>query len=193
MGAKAISTGHTARALDFYKGVAGSGVRNDLYFVIAKPADWPDPENPPVVTTETELIEPFGWKKVEQLLLVKPNLDNSVTSDTISYNSTNWIIQTEAQFIADKSRWVYVRTTINYGDFDGDLTDEERALGKDLSNRPYTQVGLASYVSVVQGLNRTGFREEHILNKGLIEIIDNRKKVSRDSSVSEQLSFIIEF
>jgi hypothetical protein len=177
----AITTtqGHVARALDFYD-------RTDVYFAYGRTSAWPNDVNgkpegditfqPPVediaATTLTELI---AYKKVVTKNLVVPDANG-----TITYRSTKWKIVNPTDALAQGARWVYVQTELAY--------DEVPLL-------TYRQIGLFSRLvkktSVPAG--QLALLPTEVETSGYLEVLDNRKPVTRQVDQKEILELIVEF
>lgn len=167
----AITTlkGHVARALDFFN-------RNDVYYAFGKQSEWDDEDKPPApVNTIEDVEEILGFKQVENKFMVVPD-----ENGTLIYRDSKWRIVTESEAFALGARWVYIDCFLRY---------DELPLGE------YRQVGVYSRLKKNEDIpaGQMALLPEDVSNKGVLEIIDNRKRTTRQSDQKEQLSIIIEF
>lgn len=172
---------HIARAKDFYN-------KDDLYFVIGKTSQWSSSDidnfdashdyesEPPVPKNTDEMKEIVGYKKIEFKALVKPD-DNG----SLEYRGTNWKIVSPEDAVAEGARWVYASA---------DLTYNELPVTK-----PYRQVGLISGLKKASSVqaDKYALLPNQVADTGLLEVIDNRKPVYRDTDVREKIKIVLEF
>ena len=168
--------GSVSRALDFYN-------KDEIFFCIGKTSPWPDEENPPEPDADSTIEGAIGYKRHEFKYLVVP-YDGGDTPDgtvIIDYGpDSKWKAVPAGSAVDEKAMWVYVETTINAEDF---------PLGD------YRQVGLYTNLVRASGVdsNKTTLLPSEVEDPGLLEIIDNRVKVTRLEDTRENLSFIIKF
>lgn len=173
---------HVSRAMDFYN-------KDSVYFAIAKPTAWGsgdlgdsfDPEQdydgfPPVPKNTDELIDIIGFKKAEFRAMVIQD-DNG----TLEYRNTKWKIVNYADAPDLGARWVYISTYINYDELPIDM--------------PYRQVGVFTNLVPKAGVpvGQYVLTPEQVESEGLLEVIDNRKPIYRDTDVREHIKLILEF
>lgn len=163
---------HVNRAKEF-------STKTDIYFAIGKPTNWVDEENPPTEDfTATSLDTVIGYKKVENICLVRPALHGE-TPD-IPYREENWMIVPPDQAMEQGARWVYIDTNLLY---------TELPLSK------YRQVGVYVGLQKAEGVDpqKYALLPEEVANSGVLEVIDNRKASNRQIDQREKLSLILEF
>ncbi|MNW28265.1 hypothetical protein D3C74_50870 [compost metagenome] len=162
--------GHVARALEFFE-------RNDIYFAIGHPDPWEGDDNlPPAPTINaTDIESVVGYKKVETIYLVVPDENGS-----IQYRDSRWRIVPADQAVTESARWVYIDCYLRYDELP--LTD-------------YRQLGVFSRLEKAEGIptGKMALLPNEVAKKGILEVIDNRKKTSRQLDQKEQLSIVIEF
>lgn len=160
--------GHVARALDFFE-------RNDLYFAIGHPDAWPDESNPPAPGVSDSILNVIGYKKLETINLVVPSADGSII-----YRDSKWLIVPPDQALVQGARWVYIDTYLRY--------DE-------LPLSPYRQIAVYSRLVKAAGVSasKANLLPTEVADPGILEILDNRRVVNRQSDQKEQLSLVIEF
>ena len=177
----AITTirGHVSRAIDFFK-------KENVYIGLGKTTPWQDSDrttatparsrvnedNPPIPVPTGTLTEVFGYKKIDQKLLVIPD-----PNGTIRYRSKMFRQVTEQEAYQLGAIYVYLSVEIDPTDFASNLT--------------YRQLGIYS------GLRATTTNKvltpADVSSEGLLEIIDYRKPQYRETDQKEKISFIIEF
>lgn len=161
------STGHTSRALDFYK-------KTNVYFGYGKQDEWADEANPDAPDpTQTQLFSPLGYKKVTRKLLVVPD-----PLGTIQYADRNWKQVTEAEARTQMSRWVYLETTLNWDELP--LTE-------------YRQIGLLVDLVPKAGITSYALLPSEVQDTGLLVLIYNRTRVLRQNDQKDLYSIILEF
>jgi len=161
--------GHVSRALDFFE-------RNDIYFAIGHPDPWADDNYPPAPTIDTQDITvPIGFKKVENIYLVVPDEQGSIV-----YRDKRWRVVPKDQAIAQGARWVYIECTLRYDELP--LTD-------------YRQIGVYSRLKVKAETptGKLNLLPTDVESRGILEIIDNRKRVTRQVDQKENLTIVVEF
>lgn len=171
--------GHVSRALDFYD-------RDDVYFAYGRTTTWPNDSNgkaegdplfqPPLESIQaTTLEELVGYKKVEIKHMVVPD-----ENGTIYYRQTKWKIVPKDQAKDQGARWVYISSTFAY--------DE-------LPLEDYRQIGVFSRLvkkgSVSAG--KLNLLPADVQDQGILEVIDNRKVVTRQLDQKENVELIIEY
>lgn len=161
------SSGHMSRALDFFR-------KDSIYFGYGKTDEWADENLPDAPNPEqSELFTPLGYKKVQRKQLVVPDPNGSVV-----YANTTWRPVTESEAIAEKCRWVYIETTLNW---------DELTLGT------YRQIGILTDLVPVTGKISLALLPDEVQNPGLLTVIYNRTKVVRQLDQKDQFSIILEF
>ena len=172
---------HVSRALDFYK-------KDDIYFAIGKGSQWTASDlenfdttrdydmNPPVPKNTDDMKELIGFKKSEFKALVIQD-DNG----SLEYRGVNWRIVSPDDAITQGARWVYVSTELSYDELPTD--------------KPYRQVGIYTGLRKSESVkgNVYNLLPNQVVDKGLLEVIDYRKPVYRDTDVREKLKIILEF
>ena len=128
----------------------------------------------PSVDAQT-LDELIGMKRVDVKALVVPDEDG-----TVVYRDRTWRKISPAEAIQLKAHWVYIEASIYY--------DE-------LPARAYRQIGVYSMVTLKEGVaeNSSVLLPDDIENTGVLEVLDNRKVVTRNDDSRDTFSMIIEF
>ncbi|AWD93036.1 baseplate protein [Bacillus phage vB_BceM-HSE3] len=166
----AITTiaGHVARALDFFE-------RQDIYIGIGKPDAWQDEDLPPAPTiADTALQTLIGVKRTEAQYMVVPD-----PNGTIAYRDSRWRVVPADQALQEGARWVYIEAYLRYDELP--LSD-------------YRQVGVFSRLKPKKDVppGKYALLPTEIESVGLLEVLDNRKKTSRNLDQKEKLSLVIE-
>ena len=178
--------GHISRAMDFFN-------KKSIYAAIGKSSKWAqndckelegdsfDPDKdydsyPPAPAITDDLLDVIGYKKIEFRSMVVQD-DNG----TLEYRGSKWKMVEPKNALKEGARWIYISTTLTYNEL------------PILS--PYRQVGIYTGLSAVEGIPESQYvlLPEEVLDAGILEIIDNRKPVYRDSDVRETLKLILEF
>lgn len=174
--------GHVSRALDFYN-------KEGKFICIGKSTPWTsedvddfdtsrDYEQYPPEPKNTDVMkEIIGYKRVEFCSMV---VQDDVRG-TLEYRGTKWRIVPIADAIKEGSRWVYISTELTYNELP--ITD------------PYRQVGVYTGLELNEDVNPAKYAilPDEVKDPGLLEVIDNRKPVYRDSDVREKIKLILEF
>ena len=162
---------HCARALSLYE----SG---DIFFGIGRTEPWGNenlegfiPPSPDLdATTVDQLI---GMKKAERISMVMPDPDG-----TIEYASIRFKTLTKEQALANKARWVLIETRINF---------------EELPPVSYRQIGVFSRVTPMAGSEgKNVLLPSEIQDVGILEVLNNRKVVTRQSDTKDRYFMIIE-
>lgn len=167
------TVGHVSRAISFFE-------LSNLYFGIGRTSPWEGEDEPnfsaplPDVNA-TQIDELIGMKRVSVKSLVYPDPDG-----TIVYRNQTWRKVSPEDAIRLGAHWVYIEASIEY--------DELPAV-------EYRQIGVFS--RVVVGPSVTALQPillpEQIANQGILEILDQRKVVTRNEDSRDTFSMIIEF
>ena len=178
-------SGHVARALDFYN-------KPSIYSAIGKYTEWKqgdcrelidgyDPSidynlNPPSPAITDDMLEIIGYKKVEFRAMVVQDDEG-----TLIYRNTNWRIVMPDQAVAEGARWVYISTTLSYSELPTD--------------KPYRQVGVYTGLVPKPDIPESQYTllPEEVEDQGILEVLDHRKPVYRDSDIREFIKLVIEF
>lgn len=163
---------HCARALAFVE----SG---PIYFGLGKSSPWSENENdsdfiPPEPNPNAENLEELiGLKKAERVALVKPDENGE-----IEYAGMTFKTITKEEAFKEKARWVLLETVIAF--------DELPPLS-------YRQIGIFSHVKVKKGVGeKTALLAEDIEDVGILEVLNNRKVVTRQADTKDSYFMIIE-
>lgn len=169
--------GHCSRALNFYS------MADTVYFGLGKTTPWSENETessfipPEPDMSATSLEELVGLKKATRVLLVMPDDDGE-----IEYRGSTWKPISIDEAMHNSARWVLVETTIYYDEMP--ITD-------------YRQVGIFSRVQKADGVGdkQTVLLTERndIKELGVLEVLDNRHVVTRQSDTKDVYQMIIEF
>lgn len=165
--------GHVSRAISFAE-------MTSVYFGLGRTSAWDgetesDFTAPLPSVSATALDELIGMKRVEVKALVTPDEDG-----TIVYRDKTWRKISEAEAITLGAHWVYIEASILY--------DE-------LPASAYRQIGVFSRVTMNEGVSTTKsiLLPEDISSTGILEILDQRKVVTRNEDSRDTFSMIIEF
>ena len=165
--------GHVSRAISFFELPA-------VYFALGKTSPWegetePDFSAPLPSVNATELEELIGMKKVDVKSLVVPDDEG-----TVVYRDQTWRKVSTQESIELGAHWVYIEASILY--------DE-------LPATAYRQIGVFSRVTLNDGIpaSQSILLPEHIKHPGILEVLDQRKVVTRNEDSKDTFSMIIEF
>ena len=173
--------GHVSRALDFYN-------KENIFVCIGKKNPWNEDtvdsydsnvdydRYPPVPKNTDTIIEPIGYKKIDsRFMVVEDNVNGS-----LEYRGTRWRIVSPDNAITEGARWVYITTELSYSELP--------------TSDPYRQVGIYTGLTPIESkLSENVLLPDEVENTGILEIIDNRKPVYRDSDVKEKIKLVLEF
>lgn len=166
------NTAHCARALAFAES-------KDIFFAIGKQDPWGSNENdtdfipPEPDVNATNLDGLIGMKRAERVSLVIPD-----ESGEFEYQKIKFKTLTNEEAFKRKARWVLIETTIFY--------DE-------LPPLPYRQIGVFSRVKPVAGKELSNvLLPEDIEDVGILEVLNNRKAVTRQSDTKDTYFMVIE-
>lgn len=168
------TVGHVSRAISFYE-------LQSVYFALGKQTPWSDDEHdpdfkPPLPSVDaTDLDELIGMKRVDVKSLVVPDPDG-----TVVYRDQTWRKVSIEEAIELGAHWVYLEATIDY---------------EDLPAVAYRQIGVYSRVTLNSDTasNKKILLPEDISNTGILEILDQRKVVTRNEDSRDTFSMIVEF
>ena len=123
----------------------------------------------------TELDELIGMKRVDTKALVIPDDEG-----TVVYRDRTWRKISAEEAIQLAAHWVYIEASVYY--------DE-------LPARAYRQIGVHSMVKLAEGVpeNKSILLPEDIVHQGILEVLDQRKVVTRNEDSRDTFSMIIEF
>ncbi|NLY08529.1 MAG: hypothetical protein GXZ11_01300 [Tissierellia bacterium] len=162
---------HCARALSLVE-------QGGIYFGIGRTTPW-EGENasdflPPEPNVDaTTLDELIGLKKAERAVMVMPDENGEIEYATLKFKTLS-----NEEALREKARWVLIETTIRF--------DEMPPV-------PYRQIGVFSRVKPNAGFeNRATLKPEEIEDVGILEVLDNRKVITRQSDTRDTYMMIIE-
>lgn len=166
------NSSHCARALAFME-------QGDIYFGIGRTTPWEGevatdfiPPEPDVDTVAIE--ELVGLKKADRVAMVIPDDEGEIEYATMRFRTL-----TQEEAFQQKSRWVLVEVTIRF--------DE-------LPPVSYRQIGIYSRVRTIEGSQgKQILMPNEIEDVGLLEVINNRKVVTRQSETKDTYFMILEF
>ena len=165
--------GHVSRAISFYE-------LKNIYFALGRTSPWDgeteDDFSAPLPSVEaTNLDELIGMKRVDVKSLVVPDDEG-----TIIYRDSIWRKVDPETAIAMGAHWVYIEASVYY--------DEMAAAA-------YRQIGVFSRVKPNDGIpeGKELLLPEEIKSVGILEILDQRKVVTRNEDSKDTFSMIIEF
>lgn len=170
--------GHVSRAILFQQ-------MPYIYFGLGRTSPW-DGEleaaengedfSAPLPSVETtKFDELIGMKRVNVKALVVPDDEGSVV-----YRDRAWRRVSADEAITLGAHWVYLETSIYY--------DE-------LPVSAYRQIGVFSMVKLKEGVpeNKEILFPEDIEHQGILEVLDQRRVVTRNEDSRDTFSMIIEF
>lgn len=165
------NTAHCSRALALVE-------QGNIFFGIGKTTPW-DKENeegfvPPEPDLDAEnLDELIGLKKAERVSMVIPD-----DSGEIEYAKIRFKTISKEEALRLKARWVLIETTIYF---------------EELPPVAYRQIGLFSRVKPVDGKeNSNVLLPKDIEDVGILEVLNNRKAVTRQSDTKDTYFMVIE-
>lgn len=159
--------GHVSRALDFYT--------KDHWFCIGRQSPWEDESNPPAPESTDEIGDPILFKRTTSIYLVKPDPMGELT-----FHNEGWKIIDPVEAVDEGARWVYLSTDLSYEEVN--------------TNISYRQVSIYTGTTALPGLEQAyTLTPEQIQDKGIPEVLDNRKPVYREPDQKEKLNIVIEF
>lgn len=163
---------HVARAISFLN----SG---DIYLGIGKTSAWSDNEDdtdfipPEPDINATNLEELIGMKKAERVTLVRPDEAGDIAYSGLKFKTVNI-----EQAVSEKARWILIEATIAFNE---------------LPPTDYRQIGVFSHVKTKPGsLNKEVLLPKDIEDVGILEVLNNRKVVTRQSDTKDTYKMIIE-
>ena len=166
------NTAHCARALALAES-------KNIFFAIGKQEPWSNDENetgfiPPEPDVDaTNLDGLIGMKRAERVSLVIPDENGEFEYQKIRFKTL-----TKEEAFKKKARWVLIETTIFY--------DE-------LPPVPYRQIGVFSMVKPVAGKEISKvLMPEDIEDVGILEVLNNRRAVTRQSDTKDTYFMVIE-
>ena len=165
------NTAHCSRALSLYE----SG---DLFFAIGRTEPWENETQesfvPPAPDLDsTTLDQLVGMKKAERVSMVMPDPEGTIEYATIKFKTL-----TKEQALENKARWVLIETRISF---------------EELPPVSYRQVGVFSRVKPKAGKEgKNILLPSEIQDVGILEVINNRKVVTRQSDTKDRYFMIIE-
>lgn len=172
------TVGHVSRAISFQE-------MNSIYFALGRTSPWAgeieaaeagEEFSAPLPSVEaTELDELIGMKKVDTKALVVPDDEGSIV-----YRDRTWRRISAEEAIQLGAHWVYIEASIYY--------DE-------LPATAYRQIGVFSRVALKEGVleSQSILLPSDIKSIGILEVIDQRKVVTRNEDSRDTFSMIIEF
>lgn len=163
---------HCARALSFIE-------QGNIYLGIGRTTPWENENDdgfiPPEPSVDvTSLDELVGVKKADRVTMVVPDEGGEIEYATIRFKTI-----TNEEALERKARWVLVETTIEFNE---------------LPPVSYRQIGVYSRLQPSEGLESKGvLLPSEIEDVGILELINNRKAVTRQSDTRDTYFMIIEF
>jgi hypothetical protein len=157
---------------------------DNVWMIVGGQTSWPDEQNPPnPVTTTTAVDSPIGAKKgTVQLVIQDPNGTIVTTQDDPSGGSqilTRWSIVPDVQTAKDVGcRWVMFNAQI---------------IGSELPLIPFRQIGFSLGLQQNAGAGVSAVVAEQITDFGMLQNLEYKQVVNRDSSNIYNSLAIIEF
>ena len=167
------TAGDGSRAISFFE-------LPNVYFALGKSTPWegendPDFSVPLPKVDANSLDELIGMKRVLIKSLVTPDEDG-----TIVYRDQTWRRISIEEAIELGAHWVYIEASIMY--------DE-------MPVSAYRQIGVFSRVKVKEGVSEFAnvLLPDQIESTGILEILDQRKVITRNEDSKDTFSLIVEF
>lgn len=167
------TAGHVSRAISFFE-------LKNVYFALGKSSPWENENDPnfsaPLPSVEArELQELIGMKRCDIKSLVVPDDEG-----TVIYRDRNWRRVSPKEAVQLGAHWVYIEASIYY--------DE-------LPEVAYRQIGVFSRVELNEGVSehKRVIMPDEIKDIGILEILDQRKVVTRNQDSKDVFSMIVEF
>lgn len=165
------NTAHCSRAL----ALANS---KNMFFAIGREEPWDNEDVegfvPPAPDINAETLDGIiGMKKADRVVMVIPDEEGEIEYATIKFKT----ISNEEAFKL-KARWVLIETKIHF---------------EDLPPKPYRQIGVFSNVTPTEGNEQKQILlPEEIEDVGILEVLNNRKVVTRQSDTNDHYFMIVE-
>lgn len=167
------TVGHVSRAISFYE-------LPNVYFALGRTSPWDgeseaDFSAPLPSVDARELDELIGMKRVDVKSIVVPDDEGSIV-----YRDQLWRKISTEEAIKLGAHWVYIEASILY---------------EELPAVAYRQIGVFSRLTTKEGVepHKSILLPEDIENVGILEILDQRKVVTRNEDSKDTFSMIIEF
>ena len=167
------TAGHISRAISFYE-------MTNIYFGLGRTTPWANEDaedfSAPLPSVDaTELEELIGMKKVDVKSLVYPDDEG-----TVVYRDQTWRKVSPEEAMKLGAHWVYIEASILYDQ---------------LPAKAYRQIGVLSRVKLAEGVlsSQEILLPEDIESQGILEVLDQRKVVTRNEDSRDTFSMIIEF
>lgn len=162
-------SGHVNRALGFMD-------VESIFVGIGKQSQWEDEQNPSEPTgNESTIQEIIGYKKIFSKRLVKQDPEGD-----IRYKGQNWSVVSRENAFKEGAKWVMLEVFLEYDELP--------------VNVQYRQVGIFTGLVPQVGYEKTeALLPAQVKNKGIMEVIDNRKVEYRDIDKKEGIVVIIQF
>lgn len=172
---------HVSRAIDFYN-------KDSIYFCIGKTSKWTADDiedfnesidydkNPPLPTNKSDMSEVIGYKRAEFKSLVVQD-DNG----SLEYRGTKWRAVKPEDAATEGARWVFISTGLTYNELPAD--------------EPYRKIGVYTGLVPEDGVSSAQYAllPTEVKDPGLLEVIDFRKPIYRDTDVRERIKLVLEF
>lgn len=162
---------HCARALALVE-------QGNLYFGLGRTTPWENEElaefMPPSPDVDAKTLdELIGMKKASRVTMVEPSENGE-----IEYSDKRFTTLTQEQALEKQARWVLIETRIEF---------------EELPPVSYRQIGIFSRVKTTEGNeNKNVLLPDEIENVGILEILNNRKVVTRQSDTKDSYTMIVE-
>lgn len=176
--------GHVLQAINFAS-------KKDLYFVLGKDQDWPDPNTPDQEDPDITMItNPLALVKVSRLVLCLESDEPITTSaadgdDFIVYKGKKWTTVPIGEAISSNGQLL---KDANYVCLIG---------GLDVGALPmmdFTQIGVVENPSVAENApSKTAIDKSNVLNWGQLLFYENRVKESYTDAQRKILKYLIRF
>lgn len=165
------NTAHCSRALALVE-------QGNIFFGIGRTSPWENENEEGFIPPEPDLNaenldELIGLKKAERVSMVVPDDKGEIEYAKIRFRTVD-----KEEALRLKSRWVLVETTIYF---------------EELPPVAYRQIGLFTRVKPINGKeNSSILLAKDIEDIGILEVINNRKAVTRQSDTKDTYFMVIE-
>lgn len=172
---------HVSRALDFYN-------KDSIYFCIGKTSEWDSTDvedydstvdydqNPPLPTNTSDMSEVIGYKRIEFKSPVVQD-DNG----TLEYRGTKWRVVNPESAVEEGARWIFLSAGLTYNELPAD--------------KPYRKIGVYTGLTPNDDVSSAQYAllPSQVSDPGLLEVIDFRRPIWRDTDVRERICLVLEF
>lgn len=147
-----------------------------MYAALGRKEPWEDDSNPPKENPDQRQVEDLiGFKKVEQVSLVRPAKGETEEYLTFEYGNEEYAVIPEEDAYQENAWSLFIESAI---------------YGSDLPIGRYRQVGL---YTGIQSDKEVLLPEEVEENQGTLQFLTNRKPQRRTKNVDVYLNYLVTF